>query len=74
MLADVAGANRSQHGVCDCVRKDISIGMSFQPTRVRNLNAAQNQFSSLRETMNVVTDAAANHGFALLRRGKTLNR
>src|SRR5438876_11919267 len=36
--------------------------MSFQPARVRNLDAAQNQFSSLHETMNVVADAATNHG------------
>src|SRR4029077_14421008 len=36
--------------------------MSLQPARVRNLDAAQHQFSSLHETMNVVADAATNHG------------
>jgi hypothetical protein len=35
--------------------------MSFQPLRVRNLDAAQNQFSSLGEAMHVVPNPTANN-------------
>src|SRR5438105_3026115 len=62
MLTDIARTGRAKQRVRDRMRQDIRVRVSFQPVRVRNLDAAQNQFSSLRETMNVVTDAGPNHG------------
>jgi hypothetical protein len=41
---------------------------------VRDLDAAQNQFSSFGEPVHIIADAASNHGVAPLRRVKTLNR
>jgi len=35
--------------------------MSFQPVGVRNLDAAQNQFSSLGEPMHIIADSTSNH-------------
>src|SRR5207248_7218967 len=57
MLANVACADRAEQGVRDRMRQNIRVRVSFQPVRVRDLDAAQNQFSLLREPMNVVTDA-----------------
>src|SRR5205823_10167175 len=62
MLADVSSADRTEQRVRDRMRQNIRVRVSVQPVRVWNLDAAQNQFSSLRETMDVVTDAATNHG------------
>src|SRR5260370_39757831 len=59
MLTDAAGANRAQERICDGVRQNVGIGMSFQSEEVRNFDAAQNQFPILAKTMNVVTDSAA---------------
>src|SRR5262249_17850110 len=62
MPADVARADRAPQRIRDRMRQNIRVRVSFQPVRVWNLNAAQNQLSSLRETMDVVTDAGSNHG------------
>src|SRR5438270_233172 len=61
MPADVARAERAEQRVRDRMRQNICVRVSFQAVRVWNLDAAQNQFSSLRETMDVVTDAGSNH-------------
>ena len=41
------------------MRDGISIGMSGEPLGVRNLHAAENQFSAFGEWMRVVADADA---------------
>src|SRR5439155_17685229 len=61
VLADVARANRAQQRICDRVGQDVRVRMSFKPARVRDLHAAENQFSSCRKTMHVVADSAPNH-------------
>ena len=65
MLADIAGADRAQQSVRNCVRQDVGIGMSFQTARVRDFDSAENQLSIFGKTMDVVTNAAANraHNF-----------
>jgi hypothetical protein len=50
------------------MQQNVGVGMSFQPVRMRNLDAAQNQFSPLGEPMHIVTDSTSNHGFATLDR------
>src|SRR5262249_9479423 len=49
MPADVARADRAEQRIRDRMRQNIRVRVSFQPVRVWNLNAAQNQLSSLRE-------------------------
>jgi hypothetical protein len=43
------------------MQQNIGIGVSFQPARVRNLEAAQNQFTSLGEPMHIIADSASSH-------------
>src|SRR5205814_1264307 len=43
------------------MRQNICVGMSFQPAHVRDLDAAQDEFSSLDETMHVITDSRSDH-------------
>src|SRR6266496_4257649 len=37
MLSDVAHGNHTQQRVCDCVRQDIRVRVSFKSERVRDL-------------------------------------
>ena len=60
MLADIAGADRAQQCIGDGVRQDVCVGMSFQSARVRNLDAAKDQFPSFSKAMYVVTNSASN--------------
>ncbi len=61
MLTDIAFSDSSQQGIGDSMQQNIGIGMSFQPVRVRNLDAAQNQFTSLGEPMYIIADSTSNH-------------
>src|SRR6266481_6045090 len=61
MLTDVAFTDSSQQGIGDSMQQNIGIGMSFQPARMRNLDGAQNQFSSLGEPMHIIADSTSNH-------------
>src|SRR4029077_18640136 len=65
MLANVAGADRAEQRVGDRVREDVGVRVSLQSARVRDLDAAQYQFQSIGETMDVVTDAGPNHAHSL---------
>jgi hypothetical protein len=40
--------------------------VSLESARVRNLDAAQYQFQSVGETMDIVTNARADHGLRLV--------
>ncbi len=42
MFSDVARSERAKNGVGDGVGKNIGIGMSFEPARMRNFDAAEN--------------------------------
>src|SRR5437667_11107078 len=61
MLADIARTDSSQQGIGDSMQQNIGIGMSFQPVRMRNLDATQNQFSSRGEPMHIIADSTSNH-------------
>src|SRR5206468_5453088 len=68
MLTDIAGADRAQQCVCDGMRQDVCVGMSFQSVRVRNLDAPKDQFPSFNKAMHVVANSASNtHGNQSLR-------
>jgi hypothetical protein len=45
--------------ICYCMQKDISIRMSIQTFFVGNFYAAQNEFSALNKTVDIVTDAGS---------------
>src|SRR5439155_25104103 len=60
MLADIAGADRAQQCICDGVRQDVRIRMSFQSARVGNLDAAKNQLPSFNKSMHIVANSASN--------------
>jgi hypothetical protein len=61
MLTDVPFTDGSQQGIGDSMQQNVGIGMSFQPVRVRNLDATQNQFTSLGEPMHIIADSTSNH-------------
>src|SRR6185312_5835057 len=60
MLTDIAGTDRAQQCVRDGVRQDVSIGMSFQSARVRNLDAAKDQFPSFNKAVHIVANSTSN--------------
>ena len=59
MFSDVAGAERAEDGIGDGVGKNVSIRMSFKSARVRDLDAAENEFAPAYKAMRVVADTAA---------------
>jgi hypothetical protein len=61
MLADIACANCAEQRIRDSVRQNVRVRVSFESARVRNLNTAQNKFSSSGEPMHIVADSATNH-------------
>src|SRR6266545_1737609 len=68
MLADIAGADRAEQCICDGVRQDVRVGMSFQSARVRKLDAAKDQLPSFNKAMHVEANSASNtHGHQSLR-------
>src|SRR6187200_2405604 len=68
MLPDIAGADRAQQCVCDGVRQDVCVGMSFQSARVRDLDAAKDQLPSSNKAVHIVANSASNsHGHQSLR-------
>jgi hypothetical protein len=42
MFSDVARSERAKNGVGDGVGKNIGVGMSFEPARMRNFDASEN--------------------------------
>src|ERR1700746_3074082 len=68
MLADIAGADRAQQRICDGVSHDVRVGMSCQSARVRDLDAAKDQFPSFNKAVEAVANSASNtHGHQSLR-------
>ncbi len=54
----------AEQGVGQRVGHCIGIGMTVQPHRMGNLDAAENQLSPGRETMGVITIADSDHAAA----------
>src|SRR5215213_3935692 len=61
MLADVAQRGRSQHRVGDGVKEDVGVGMTIQPSIMRDFHTAEDEATSSRKAMDVVADAGP-HG------------
>ena len=57
MLANVAQGGRTEDRIGDSVEQDISVGMSFQPAIVGDLDSAEDEATSRRITMSIVTDS-----------------
>ena len=74
MLPDIACPDGAKQRIRDGVRQNICVRVTFQPARVRDLDAAQNQRSSFSKPVHIIADAGSNHGFTPLRRVKMLNR
>src|SRR5437763_13105475 len=62
MLANVRRSNCTKQRVGDRVRQHVRVRMSFETAGVRDLNAAENQFSAVTESVNIVPDARTDHG------------
>ena len=60
-MADVWLAHRSEHGFRDGVTQHIGIRVSFQPMRMRDRHAAENQRPAFFKRMHVVTNANSSH-------------
>ena len=57
MKADVALADRAEHGVGDGVAEHVGIRMAIEAVCVRDIHAAEDELAALDEAVNVVTDA-----------------
>ncbi len=62
--ADVTKSDGAEHGVGDCVGNRIGIGVTGEPLRMRNGDAAENQGAAAREPMRVIADPHARHATA----------
>ena len=60
MRADIALAEGAENGIDESVEHGVGIGMSRQPARVRNRNAAENEFPPALEAVHVKTMSDAN--------------
>src|SRR5581483_7047292 len=60
-MADVRLAHRAEQRVANRVHERVGVRMAVETFGVRNLDAAENQFSSGDQFMNVITDANVNH-------------
>ena len=60
MVTDIFFADRSEQRISNRMREDVRVRVSVESMRVRNLDATENEFAALRQSMRVVTDAAAN--------------
>src|ERR1700731_153784 len=64
MAADVFRANRAEKRIRNRMRQNIGIRMTFEPARVRDFNAAENQFSAIGKAVDIVTNSGANHRYS----------
>ena len=67
VFADVAKCGSSQKSVADCVQQDVRVAVSLKPHGMRDLNAADNQFSALGKLVYVNTDSYAHERFNCLK-------
>ena len=60
-MADIRLAQRAEDRIANRVHQHVGIRMPVQTLRVRNLHAAQDQFSPLDQGMHIIADANMNH-------------
>ena len=57
MMADVALADRAEHGVGDGVSEHVGIAVAIEAVRMRDFHAAEDERAAFDEAMHVVADA-----------------
>jgi hypothetical protein len=57
--SDIARAEGSENRVCESMKKDIGIGVTFEAPFVGNSHAAKNEGPSRDERMNIISKANA---------------
>jgi hypothetical protein len=62
-VADVAEGCRAEQCVGDCVQDDVGVGVTGQPARVLDADAAEDERSAVNEAVRVVTGADAEHDY-----------
>src|SRR5271163_498101 len=60
-MADVRFAKRAEERVADGVHERVGVRMAVETPRVRDLDAAEDEFASRDQRVNVVADANVNH-------------
>lgn len=60
-MSDVFLPERTEDGIANRVHERVRIGMAIETFRVRNFNAAENEFSPGDQLVNIVTDSNMNH-------------
>ena len=60
-MADVARAERAEHGIGQRVDEHVGVGVALEALVVRELDAAEKKFAALDEGMDVITNANAIH-------------
>ncbi len=61
-MADVLLAERAEDGVANRVHERVGVRMAVQTLGVRNLDAAEDEFASRDQRVNVIADANVDHG------------
>ncbi len=61
MKSDVPFADRPEHGIGNGMRENIRIAVSLESARVRNLDSAQNERTSIDKTVNIVANTGKRH-------------
>jgi hypothetical protein len=61
MGSDIARTEGSENRVCESMKKDISIGVTFEPPFVGNGHATKDEGPSWNEWMNIIAKANAQH-------------
>ena len=62
IAADIALADRPEHGITNRVQQHVSIRVTVQPLRVLDLHASKPKRSPLNKAMYIVTYSGMNHG------------
>jgi hypothetical protein len=57
MVSDIAFTHGAEERIRDCVREDVSIGVSIKAAIMRDLHATEDQFSTLCQAVDVITNS-----------------
>ncbi len=60
-MSDVTGCGGTENSIGECMCHRIGVGMTGQPTRVRDGNPTQDQGASRHESVGIVADTYPGH-------------
>jgi hypothetical protein len=63
--SDIARAEGSENRICESMKKDIGIGVTFEAPLIGNGHATKDEGSSRDERMNIISKANAQHDWRM---------